>query len=198
MLIKPFSQIIDPAKIFNVQNSQYSERIVMQDSVPANSSKMCQVSVSNLGHFFSMFITGSFTALGSPAGAVVDTGINYLSGQLLDGAGNRKLFNERIPFHLWLSPGRRRDAASTTVLTDPVSNNLFYPLEFEYLFTANSTILLDVVNTSDEENSFEIMFHGIRIISGLAFDSQGRRTASEVVQAQRSAMRTGSYRRRGV
>lgn len=172
MIVKPFSQAIDPEKVFEIQNHQYSERLLMQGSVPAGSTSMGKVSVSNLGHFFCMFVTGSFSALASPAGAIVDTGINYLSGQLIDGAGQKKLFNDRIPLSLWLSPGRRRDTNSTTVLADPVGNNLFYPIELEYLFTANADILLELYNSSDEVNYYEIVFHGIRIISDMVFKNR--------------------------
>ena len=167
MLVKPFSQAIDPEKVFGIQNHQYSERLLMSGSVPANQTSLGKVAVSNLGHFFCMFVTGTFTSLASPAGAIVDTGVSYLSGQLIDGAGQRKLFNDRIPLDLWLSPGRRRDVNSTTVLADPLGNNLFYPIELEYMFTANSDILLELVNTSDEINYYEICFHGVRVISDM-------------------------------
>lgn len=172
MIVKPYSQKINPEAVFALQNSQYSERLLMSGSVPANQTALGKVSVSNLGHFFCMFITGSFTSLASPAGAIVDMGVSYLSGQLIDGAGQRKLFNDRIPLDLFLSPGRRRSVNSTTVLTDPVGNNLFYPIELEYLFTANSDILMEFVNTSDEANQYEICFHGIRVISEMVVNSR--------------------------
>lgn len=167
MVVKPFSQVIDPEKVFDIQNRQYSERLLLSDTVPANSTKLGKVNVSNLGHFFCMFITGTYTTLYDSAGTVRDNGVVTLSGQLIDGAGQRKLFNDHIPLDLFLSPGRRKDGTSLGVLTDPASNNLFYPIELEYLFTANSDILLDVVNTSDEANYYEICFHGIRIVSDM-------------------------------
>lgn len=171
-MINPLVNKLNSREIFELQKSQYSERLLLSDTVPAGQTQQGQVAVSNLGHFLCMFITGSYSSLASPAGAVIDTGVNYLSGQLIDGAGQRKLFNDKIPFDLWLSPGRRRDAASTTVLADPVANNLFYPIEFQYLFTSNSVILLDVENESDEDNSYEICFHGIRLVSDMVL--QGR------------------------
>lgn len=164
MIVKPFSQRIDPGKVFDVQNCQYSERLLMEDTVPANGTKIGKVAVSNLGHFFCMYITGHYTTLDLVEEVVVDNGIQYLAGQLIDGAGNRKLYNDYIPFDLWLSPGRRKDALVPAA--DP-GNNLFYPIEFEYLFTANSDILLDVVNTSNKDNSYAICFHGIRIVSDM-------------------------------
>lgn len=170
MVVKPFSQKIDPEKLFEIQNSQYTDRLVLADTVPAGSTKLGKVNVSNLGHFFCMFVTGMFTTSTLFQAAHRDTGGEYLSGQLIDGAGQRKLFNDRIPFGLWLSPGRRKDmsvANAANILTDPIANNLFYPIELEYLFTANSDILLDVANTGLVENSYEIEFHGIRIISDM-------------------------------
>ena len=167
MVVKPFSQRIDPQKVFDIQNHQYSEKLLLADTVPANSSKLGKVNVSNLGHFFCQFVTGSFTTIGG--GAANDSGISYLSGQMIDGAGQRKLFNDRIPLDLFLSPGRRKDAVAAGAAA---SNNLFFPIEFEYLFTANSDILLDVVNASDQENSYEICFHGIRIISDMVVDTR--------------------------
>jgi hypothetical protein len=172
MVVKPFSQAIDPAKVFEIQNQQYSERLLMSGSVPAGQTALGKVNVSNLGHFFSMFVTGTFTTLAMPAAALVDTGVSYLSGQLIDGAGQRKLFNDRIPLSLWLSPGRRRDATSTTVLTDPIGNNLFYPIELEYLFTANADIMIEFYNSSNQTNYYEICFHGIRIISDMVFKNR--------------------------
>lgn len=181
MQIKPFSQIVDPEKAFSIQNTQYMERLLMRGTVPANQTALGQVSVSNLGHFFCMFVTGTFTTLRIVGGVINDTGISYLSGQLIDGAGQRKLFNERIPLDLWLSPGRRKDQASVNFLTDPNSNSLFYPIELEYLFTANSNIQLEVVNTSDTPNSFEICFHGIRLISGMTSSARNSLIESQSV-----------------
>lgn len=162
---KPLNEKIVPAEVFSLQNQQYSERLLMTDFVLAGQTKLGRTAVSNLGHFYCQFITGTYTTIASPLAAIVDTGINYLSGQLIDGAGNRKLFSDRIPFPLWLSPGRRKDATSTTWATDPVPTNFIIPLEMDYLFTANSDILLEVVNNSDETNFYEIEFWGVRVLA---------------------------------
>lgn len=168
----PLSQIIDPAKVFELQRVQYRDSILLADTVPANSSKLGSIGVSNLGHFYCMFVTGTFETLWTNAvPAIVDNGVSALSGRLEDGAGNRKLFSDRIPLDLWLSPGRRKSTTSTGVLTDPVSNNLFYPVELEYLFGENTNILLDVVNSSNADIHYEIMFHGVRIISNAAAEA---------------------------
>lgn len=169
MVVKPFSQRIDPNQVFDLQNHQYAEKLIMADTVPAKSPKLGKVNVSNLGHFFCQYITGSFSTL---TAAAVDSGVSYLSGQLVDGAGQRKLFNERIPLDLVLSPGRRKDSGSAAPVTDPDSNSLFFPIEFEYLFTANSDITLDVFNSSDVANSYEVVFHGIRIISDMVISAK--------------------------
>jgi hypothetical protein len=155
---------IDPGKILNLQKYQYAERLYIHGQVPANTSRVGTVTVSNLGDFMCQFITGSFTTLALNIAAIVDTQVNYLSGQLIDGNGNKRLFNTRIPFQLLLSPGRRKDATSSTVLTDPVGNNLFYPLPFEYLFPASTQIQMDVNNTSDTDNYYEITLHGFRVL----------------------------------
>lgn len=186
MIVKPFSQRIDPSKVFEIQNVQYSEKLLLADTVPANSSKLGKVNISNLGHFFCQFMTGSFTTIGTAA--ATDSGISYLSGQIIDGAGQRKLFNDRIPLDLFLSPGRRKSSSSATPVTDPDSNNLFFPIEFEYLFTANSDILIDVVNSSDQDNEYEITFHGIRIVSDMVVANRinaGGSISRNAVQPQR-------------
>jgi hypothetical protein len=189
MVVKPFSQRIDPNKVFDIQNSQYSERLLLADTVPANSTKLGKVTVANLGHFFCQFITGSFSTLKLVAAVITDTGLSYLSGQLMDGSGQRKLFNEPIPLDLLLSPGRRKDPTSANVVADPASNGLFFPLEFEYMFTANSDILFNVVNTSDNPNSYEIVFHGIRVVSSMVVGNRiqpaGGQLTRTTVQPQR-------------
>lgn len=183
MVVKPFSQRINPDSVFDIQNHQYTEKLLLADTVPANSTKLGKVNIANLGHFFCQFVTGSFTTIGTGAG--VDSGISYLSGQMIDGAGQRKLFNDRIPLDLFLSPGRRK-----STLAGAADYGLFFPIEFEYLFTKNSDILFDVVNTSDQPNSYEIVFHGIRIVSDMVVDNR--------IQQGGKVIRTGTqYPRRG-
>lgn len=165
-------------KLFQSQRSQYSETLVLSGVVPANAGILTRTAVSNLGHFLCLKITGSFSTLRidplAPP-AIIDDGIDHLRGQLIDGAGQRKLYNDFIPLSLLLSPGRRRDgtaanawAPTATAAVAVPSGSLFYPAEFEYLFSANSEILLDVRNDSDAVNRFDIAFHGIRILSGVS------------------------------
>ena len=163
------SQVFNPEKMFAIQNAQYVDRILLAGQVAAGSGGTeFSVNVSSDGHFYSEYITGSFETIASPAGAIVDTGVNYLSGRFKD--GTRYLSNDRIPLNLLLSPGRRKSAASTTVLTDPAAPSLFYPLEFEHLWTVNTNITVDIANTSDEAVRFEICFHGWRLVSSAAAD----------------------------
>lgn len=175
-MIRVFSEKINAAALLSGQNRQYSEKLVMSDTVPAASSKLAKVAVSNLGHFLCLQLTGSYTAVYTSGGSNVDDGVCHLKGQLIDATGNRRLFNDYIPLDLLLSPGRvRTNAAANAIIavagvadTAPAGNALFYPLEFEYLFSANSEILLDVKNDSNYAVDFAICFHGIRVIASAA------------------------------
>lgn len=166
---------IDAEKLFASQRNQYSEVLRLTGTIAANAGGLTRTAVSNLGHFLCLKVTGSFTTLVDVAGTVQDDGIDHLRGQLIDGAGQRKLYNDFIPLSLLLSPGRRRSALaanafapSGAIVTSGASGALFYPVEFEYLFSANSEILFDVRNDSNTANSFDIAFHGIRILSGVS------------------------------
>lgn len=158
-----FSKILQPEKIAQMQNIQYSEKLLLTDNVPANTSKLGKVSISSLGAFMCLFITGHFETLQLVALAITDTGVSFLRGKLIDGSNQRQLFNDFIPLDLFLSPGRVKSSNSVNVATDPVSNNLFYPLQFQYLFAENSEILFDVKNDSDTVLKYELVFHGIRL-----------------------------------
>lgn len=159
----PLLKSIDPARLFQVQDGQNREVILLTDTVPAGQTKQGQVSISSAGPFHSLYMTGGFETLYDVGpGVITDTGVNYLSGQLIDSTGNRQLFNRKIPLNLFLSPGRQKSANSAAVATDPAGNPLFYPVSFEYTWKANSLILLDVVNTSNTALSYWIAFHGVR------------------------------------
>jgi hypothetical protein len=148
---------IDAAKMFQVQNLQYSEILYLSDTVPLASGKMGRVSVSNLGHFYCLYVTGSFdTQFGA-----VDDGTDYLRGKLIDGSNQKQLFNDYVPLSLWLTPGRKK----SLVASGAQSNSLFYPIPFEYLFSANSDIILDVKNDSDTALTYRIAFFGVRVKS---------------------------------
>jgi hypothetical protein len=171
MSIKVFAKALNADSLFGIQRVQYAEKIVLEDTVAANSSKIGKVSISNVGHFLCMYFTGKFTTNNTGgAGAGIDTGVNYLKGLLFDGAGQRKLFNDYIPLDLIFSPGRVRNGTATNcyqpdgaIITASGSNSLYMPMEFEYLFQSNSDILFDVKNSSGLAIDYSICFHGIRI-----------------------------------
>jgi hypothetical protein len=183
-MIRTFASQLNSNALLKTQSVQHSEKIVLQDSVLPGARKLCRASVSNYGDFLCLFITGTFETLVKIGGNFMDTGVDFMRGQLSDSIGQRKLFNDFIPFSLWLSPGRRRTSVATNNLNTLTaqyaasgqSNTLFYPQEFEYIFASNSEILLDVYNDSPgltpgatgAEIHFEITFHGIRILSDTA------------------------------
>lgn len=177
--MKILSQVLDAPKILDIQRVQYQERLTVKAWIKPSFQQQIKVNVGNLGHFLCQWISGSFTTLAVkpppfPIQPLQDTGINYLSAKLIDGTGNKELYNDYIPLDLWLSPGRTR--ANTLQIPAPFvlnpapnpdsggpSNTLFVPTEFEYLFSANSEIILDTKNESDAPNYLAICFHGIRI-----------------------------------
>lgn len=162
-MLNVLKKLVNSDEILKVQNCQYSEYILLEDTIPANSQKLTSVNISSLGHFLCVNMTGHYTCLQlDRQQAIVDTGICFLRGKLLDGSNNRPLFNDYIPLDLFLSPGRIKSAASTTLATDPASSALFYPTRFEYAFPINSQVLFDVKNDSDVENKFSILFQGVR------------------------------------
>jgi hypothetical protein len=190
-----FNKAFDVSEMLGLQVVQYSERLLLSATVPANSSVMAKTTVSNLGHFLCLYMTGKFSTLKKITDAtlgtkLIDTGISYLRGLLTDGAGQKRLFNDYIPFDLLLSPGRGKadcdnayqdilDTTSTppreVALAAAKGETLFYPQEFEYLFPANTDILLDVKNASNADNTFEIMLHGVRILASASVKGVSRR-----------------------
>lgn len=158
-----FSKLLHPKKILQMQNLQYQEKLLLSDTVPAGSSQMARLDISSLGHFFCDFMTGHFWTLALDQAAIIDTGVSYLRARMSDETGMRPLFNTHIPMDLFLSPGRTKSSSSTTLADDPEGNNLFYPQPFQYMFTVNSGIIMDVINDSDVDLLYEIAFHGIRL-----------------------------------
>jgi hypothetical protein len=162
-MVNIFAKIINPQAILKMQNLQYQEKLLLEDTVPASSSKLGKISISSLGHFYCQFLTGHFETLSLDEAAIKDDGVSHLRAKFSDGSNQRQLFNDYVPLDLFLTPGRVKSSDSTTLLTDPVSNNLFYPQIFQYLFAVNSDILVDVKNDSDVELDYAIVFHGIRV-----------------------------------
>lgn len=162
-MVNIFAKKIDPKAILGLQNLQYQEKLLLSDNVPAGGQKMGSVNISSLGHFYCYFMTGHFETLYDDAGATKDDGIVHLRSQMVDGSNMRPLFNDYIPLDLFLTPGRTKSADSTTFATDAVANNLFYPQQFQYMFTVNSEILFDTKNDGEVEMNYEIVFHGVRL-----------------------------------
>lgn len=158
-------KLISPKRAFDIQNQQYQNKLLLEDTVPGGETKLGKVNVTSLGNFYCLFITGEFTTLSFDDPDIVDDGVNYLRGQLKDGANNRTLFNDYAPLSLFLSPGRVRHATATNLLTTAApSGMLFYPHPFEYLFPINGDILFDVVSSANTYNYYTLLFHGWYIL----------------------------------
>lgn len=149
-------------RLFSVQDKKYRETLYATDTVPASESKLQKINTSNVGDFLVLFITGTFTTLKVVGGVIVDTGICTLNAQLKDGNSQTLLYNDYINMQLWVSPGRMKSVLSTTLATDPQGGYFISPFEFEYLFSRNSDILIDVKNTENTPNSYKLAFHGLR------------------------------------
>ena len=160
-MLNILNKLINSDQIMAIQNCQYQEFLLLEDTVPAGSQKLSSVNVSSLGDFYCQYIVGHYTTLQN-AQAITDYTTNFLRGKLLDGSNNRPLFNDFIPLDLFLSPGRIRSQQSTTPPTDAPSSTLFYPVRFEYVFAINSQIQFDCKNDSDVDNSYSICFYGFR------------------------------------
>lgn len=155
-----FGKVIDRLKLLRIQEVQYAEKLLLEDIVPPQSTKLTKVDITSIGDFYCKYLTGNYETLsGSP---IVDDGVSHLRAKLTDGSSQRSLFNDYIDLSLFCTPGRVKSTKSTTLATDPASGNLFYPIEMEYLFAVNSQIQFDVKNDSDVELRFAVTFHGIR------------------------------------
>lgn len=143
------------------QRAIYPQNLYMSGSCSPNSSVTVKISVSNYGNFLVDRIYGTYSTLQTVDAVLVDDGVCRLKGKLTDSSVNRPLFDDFIPFDLWLSPGRKKTGFAGDV--SPFPNQLFYPLPFPYIFSINSDILLDVQSSSNMINSFELMFAGYRL-----------------------------------
>lgn len=169
-----FNKLLDTAKRFKLQSAQYTERIPLSGTIPAGLTLPFKANISNLGHFFCLYMTGHYETLAMQEGngqVVYDDGICHLRAQFEDGGtGQRLLFSDFAPLDLFLSPGRIRSVNAQNNLLD-VPNialkadnapQLFYHAEFNYLFTANSDIIIRIKNDSNTAIAFDFLFYGIR------------------------------------
>jgi hypothetical protein len=154
-----FLNRLDAGAMFTTQQFQNQEALYLSDTVPAGGQQMGSVAVSSYGHFYSLYITGSFQVCADLGAGTVDTGMDYLRGRLIDAATQRTLFNDYVPFSLFCSPGPRKSVAAGVF----VSGNFVQPLPWEYLWTVNSTIQMDVRNVSNVPVSYSLLFVGVRI-----------------------------------
>ncbi len=180
-MIQVLSAKLSSASRFALQSEQYSEKIPLSDTIPAGTTKLCKTNVSTLGHFLCTRITGHYETLGKyntttgavdDTGSIIDDGICHLRAVLQDGAGQRIMFSDYAPLDLFLSPGRTRSNSATNNLITQSNIGaatgapaLFFPDEFEYLFSANSDILFSVKNDSNADCKIDLVFHGVRILS---------------------------------
>jgi len=163
--MNPLIKRLDVRTIFDLQKKQYSEKILLTDTVPAGTSRMGKVSITNLGDFLCTRITGSFTTLKDVgAGVINDDGVCHLRGKMVDQSTNRPLTSDYVPFDLLLTPGRVKSSLSATVLTDAEANGIFWPDDFVYLFSKNSDVSIDVKNDGNTAQIYNVVFHGVRIV----------------------------------
>lgn len=174
-----FSKVFDAGKMLGIQTAQYQERILLEDTIPANESKLVRTNIASLGHFRSLWITGEFTTLYTGYDGegenpkILDNGVCQLRGKLIDGSNGRNLFNDYIPLNIFLSPGRVRRVNIWWQNYDEDiaafgSQDLFFPIEYDYVFQSNSEIQMDIKNDSNADNYVSMCFHGIRMKSGRA------------------------------
>jgi len=163
--MNPLVKKIDVNALFMLQKTQYSEKLVLSDDVPAGSMRMGKVSITNLGHFLCTRITGTFETL-TDVGALVinDDGVCHLRGKIVDQSSNRPLTNDYIPLDLILTPGRIKSSRSVPVLNDAPANGVFWPDDFVYLFAKNSDVSFEVKNDGNTAMRYNLCFHGVRII----------------------------------
>jgi hypothetical protein len=167
------SALLSAASIIQNQISKFDEKLIITGTVPANGRGIFKVHVSTLGCFLLKHITGTFTTLDKIGDSIIDSGVNSLLCQFIDGYGNKPLFSDFVPMDLFLSPGRRKsslavnNAVSVVGVADVAapSSTLFYPQEFQYMFNENTDIVVSVTNSSPTDNNFDICLHGIRYVN---------------------------------
>ena len=150
-------------EIVNVHNKRlqaqhsYDFKYGVGGFVPASGGDFFNITISADADFECHSITGFYT---TQTAGPVDGGANTLSMQIQESGRDLKLFNDLIPLSVFFSPGRQR---ASLVAGDP-SNQLFFPIEFNYLFKSKADIQIEVRNTADLQNYFFICFHGTKYL----------------------------------
>jgi hypothetical protein len=153
---------IDLDGILAIQKRQFSDKVYLAGLIPASSSLLIKAHITG-GHFLSEKITGQYETLTLVNGVIVDDGICHLRGLLKDEGMNRQLYSDYLPLSLILTPGRMKSLRSTTLASDFVGSQVFWPDNFKYLFTDNTDISMDIKNDSTVDIKVEMCFHGTRI-----------------------------------
>lgn len=160
-------------KLKDLQMQEYENALKVTGSVPKvadGGSLVATINVSSYGDFQCERITGKFSRLVDDGGGTAnDDGSNHLTVQLRDGNSGLELFDSQIPMDLFLTPGSTRTLGVTTgaggAALAPDAPINFPGFPFRHLFDANGTIVFDVRNLADWENTFTIVLWGTRILS---------------------------------
>lgn len=163
-----------------MQLHQWTEKLSLSLTIPANSETLGKLDIANLGMFRLKALTGRYTTLAKDGTNCKDTGVNYCRARIIDGATNRAIFNDYIPLENFLSPGRCKASKTTltvggtvtvlqnpNVATDPAAPQIFYPVPLHYDFAINSSIQISIKNSSDVDQTVDLMFHGIRVMQSM-------------------------------
>lgn len=177
--MKMLSRPINANKVKDIQIVQYANFIHVKGTCPKvddGGTINALLKISNIGDFLTSKITGTFTSIvedPNNAGNPADDGTNHLSVKITDTGNSIELTDTHIPMDLFLTPGRVRkmgvnvDAAGAGIAPDP-SQPLFWPVNMEYIFAANTEINFEFKNDSDWANDFAICLHGTRIRSRIS------------------------------
>jgi len=149
-------EIIDFDALINRAKTDFPFWYPFGVDIPANDRNQDSITISSDGDFWCQYITGQYT---TKIAGPVDGGANGISIKLSDNGWNVPLFNGLIPISLFLSPGRVRVSG---VAGDP-SHQLFYPIEFDHVFLAKSTIEIEWASNLDFENRLDLCFMGRKI-----------------------------------
>ena len=172
---------INTVEAAELQLHQWTEKLPMSVVVPAGSEVLAKLDINNLGMFRLKAITGRYTTLAKDGATTCkDTGVSYIRARMIDGATQRAIFSDYIPLENFISPGRCKAAKTTltvggsvttltnpNVATDAAAPQIFYPVPLHYDFAVNSSIQMSFKNSSDVDQTVDLMFHGIRVQSGM-------------------------------
>jgi hypothetical protein len=165
-------EAISVEKYRDIKRKQYPDKVIVDGTVTAGLQQRFNAQISSIGDFYSQYITARYTTLQLIGESICDIGVCNLRLMIIDGTGSRRMGNDFIPMDLIASPGRVKSQTAVNCYSDSgailradPAGDLFYPFEFCNLFDAKSSIIIDIKNDADADNTFEIVFHGQRILS---------------------------------